>query len=89
MAYSKAYEKKVRKRAPWPDLRYDPLTGECKLFTCAEDVPEGWIKKKAALFVNKVGPRYDREELEKRLTARGVTINPRWGLAHMKKVLDE
>lgn len=89
MAYSKAYEKRAKRRAPWPDLRYDPLTGDCKLFFSADEVPKGWVQKRPSPFQQKLASTYDRHELEAQLRAKGVVINPRWGVAHMKKVLDE
>ena len=89
MAYSKYYERNPKKKPPWPDLRYSVATGECKLFNKPEDVPNGWVKRQCATQVVKAALHYDRDKLTAQLLAKGVTIDPRWGTAHMKKVLDD
>lgn len=88
VAYSKAYEKRAARRAPWPDLRYNLATGECKLFFKPEDVPRGWVTHKATRFTTTEPTLFNREDLIKQLIAKGVSIDPKWGTAHLKKVLD-
>ncbi len=86
MPYSKSLEKRAAKKAPWPDLRYNIITGEAKLFFKPEDVPRGWVAKPK----NKLSPKpmeaYDKEKLIQELTNLGVTVDPKWGAAHLNKV---
>ncbi len=72
----------------WPDLRYGP-NGECKLFYAPEDVPHGWRQRPDQPYVVEHAPiALTKEELIEQLQNKGVEIDPRWGLAHLKKVLD-
>lgn len=89
MPHSRYYEKHPRKRPPWPDLRYNIQTGEAKLFNNPEEVPEGWVVRKAALFDKTEAKTFDRDELTAKLIAVGVQVDPKWGTAHLKKVLDD
>lgn len=89
MAYSKYYEKNPKKKPPWPDLRYNATTGEVKLFNSPEDVPQGWFPRPKGKFVQTAPKTYDKQDLINKLLAKGVTIDPRWGSAQLKKVFDD
>lgn len=89
MPYSRAKEKRLAKLVKWPDVRYDPATGEPTLFYQAKDVPFGWLTKRPRIKTPKVGVYYDKQELINQLTNLGIDINPTWGTAHMKRILDD
>lgn len=88
MPYSRAKEKRAARAIPWPDLRYGPK-GEVKLFYSAEEVPPNWTSKPPKGIDPKPPQLFDKQELINALTERNIEINPTWGNAHMKKVLDE
>jgi hypothetical protein len=88
MPYSRAKEKRSQKKAMWPDLRYGP-NGECKLFNAPHEVPEGWKQRADEEYTPPAAVPLDREQLIKGLEDKGIVINPIWGRAHMKKVLDD
>jgi hypothetical protein len=89
MPYSRGKEKRLAKLVKWPDLRYDPLTGDTKLFYSADEVPVGWINKKPIIVAPRVGSTLDHDELVTKLNEIGVDIDPRWCNAHMKRILDD
>jgi hypothetical protein len=89
MPYSRGKEKRLAKLVKWPDLRYNPVTGEAKLFHEAKDVPLGWLTKRPKITIPRVGVVLDREQLVRELTDLGIEINPTWGTAHMKRILDD
>jgi hypothetical protein len=76
----------------WPSWRYGP-EGQSAIFQCAEDVPEGWTRKpdeQPEPFVPRRRPVVlNRDELIAELQAHGVEPDLSWGMAHMKKVLDD
>jgi hypothetical protein len=83
-----------RKELPdwkWPSWRYGP-GGQSAIFQKEEDVPEGWTKKPddaPEVFIERVAPPpLDGDVLRAELTRRGIVIDPTWGLAHMKRVID-
>lgn len=74
----------------WPSWRYGP-NGQSAIFKCEEDVPPGWTKKpgeQPEVFVQREYELLDKGKLWLELEAKGVEIDPTWGVAHMKKVLD-
>lgn len=84
-----------RKELPdwrWPSWRYGP-GGQAAIFQKEEDVPEGWTKKPdeaPEVYVPRPAPPVlDRAELLSLLAAINVEVDPTWGVAHMKKVLDD
>ena len=84
-----------RKEQPdwrWPSWRYGP-GGQSAIFQKEEDVPEGWTKKPdeaPEVFEERpVTVALDGDFLRTELKKRGIEINPIWGHAHMKKVLDD
>lgn len=85
--YSKSKEKRLLKKVMWPDLRYGP-NGECKLFSSAHEVPEGWTAKPDIPYVTPEQLQLDKDKLAAELTSRGIDVHPTWGKAHMKKMLD-
>lgn len=88
MPYSRAKEKRLARETKWPDLRYSP-TGEAKLFYAAADVPAGWSQRAPIIRTLWKPPELlDRAELIRQLTDKGITINPTWADAHMKRILD-
>lgn len=86
----------MRRREPvdrsWPGWRYGP-DGEAAIFQCEADVPLGWTRKPGEQpepFTPKPAPEVlDVGELVLQLEQAGVEINPTWGVAHMKKVIDD
>lgn len=75
----------------WPSWRYGP-EGQKGIFDCAEDVPAGWGRKPGEL--GPVIPQapvevLDRDALIFELHSLAIDINPQWGVAHMKKVIDD
>lgn len=76
----------------WPSWRYGP-EGQAEIFQREEDVPDGWGRKPGEtgpVFVPKpTPPVLDRTVLIDELHRYGVEINPTWGVAHMKKVIDD
>lgn len=74
----------------WPSWRYGP-NGEKGIFECAEDVPVGWTAKVGVPEpVLEVAPTIilDKDALIAELTERGIEVNPLWGNAHMKRIID-
>jgi hypothetical protein len=72
----------------WPSWRYSP-SGEGKIFQSEAEVPIGWTKKPGEVYVPTAGPlRLNKDELISQLKAKGIDINPIWGSAQLKKVLD-
>lgn len=89
MPYSKAAAKREARKIPWPDLRYNPATGEAKLFFSAEEVPEGWeVKPTDRIELHKPGVVLDRDELVAELVKRDIPVKPTWANAHMKRIID-
>lgn len=64
-------------------------SGDCAIFEKAEDVPLGWANKPFTTYEAPTPPTVDVEDTIKQLTDLGVEINPIWGAAHLKKVLDD
>lgn len=74
----------------WPSWRYGP-NGESAIFKCIEDVPPGWVKKPGdveEVFTPRPVYRLDKDDLIAQLRAKGFDIDPLWGSAHMKEVLE-
>lgn len=74
----------------WPAWRFNPITGDGEVFQCEEDVPEGWTGAPVELeiFEHTTFEPLDQEAILAALIDKGVDIDPTWGVAHMKKVLD-
>jgi hypothetical protein len=87
MPYSKSKEKRLARKVHWPDLRYGP-NGEQRLFYSADEVPLGWSDKKYIPYINKPIILLNRDELVAELTKRNIRIDPTWGTAHMKRLID-
>lgn len=81
----------VKSKGPiWPSWRYGP-NGEKAIFKAPEDVPFGWTSKQGTPEpIIELPPVVilDRDELVAELTERGIAINPTWGNAHMKRIID-
>jgi len=88
MPYSRSKEKRLAKLVKWPDIRYSP-TGEIKLFYSAKEVPFDWSIKPPGTHFGKPAEALDKAALMAALTEKGIEINPTWGSAHMKKVLND
>lgn len=74
----------------WPSWRYGP-NGESAIFHRQEDVPQDWTRKPGEQpdpLPDMVIVRHDRDELITKLTELGIAINPTWGTAHMKRIID-
>lgn len=78
------------KREPkrWPSWRFGP-SGESAIFDREEDVPFGWSRKPGEVFVKTKPVTHDREFLISELTKLEIKVHPKWGVAHLKKVLDD
>lgn len=63
--------------------------GVSSVFDRAEDVPRGWTNNKTETYQAPTVEVPDREHLVWELGKLGVEIDPTWGLAHLKKVLDD
>lgn len=86
---------RTRKLQPdwrWPSWRYGP-GGQSAIYQCEADVPEGWTRKPdeaPEVFMARPEPvRLDRAVLIDELHRYDIEINPTWGVAQMKKVLDD
>lgn len=63
--------------------------GDSAVFQLQEDVPEGWSRKRQSAYEAPTPLAVDKESVLARLCALNIFIDPRWGVAHLKKVLDE
>lgn len=75
----------------WPSWRYGP-DGVGAIFQTEAEVPVGWTRKPGVPevpYVHKGPTLYDRSKLIEELIDLGITPNPLWGNAHMKKVIDD
>lgn len=72
----------------WPSWRYSP-DGEGRVFNAPEEVPFGWVRRVPLAIEEVPVAPLNRLELVSKLEALGVTINPIWGLAQLKKELDD
>lgn len=83
--------RKAQPKGPiWPSWRYGP-DGKSGVFESELDVPDGWGLKpgefpppkedKPTIFL-------DRAELVIELQQRNIDIDPTWGVAHMKRIID-
>lgn len=72
----------------WPHWFHSP-SGESEIFEKAEDVPFGWTKSRPELYVPVDPVAVNVEDTIQQLTDLGIEIDPRWGAAHLKKVLDD
>jgi hypothetical protein len=72
----------------WPAWFYSP-TGEGIICKTPEEVPDGWARRKPVPYVPREPQGYDKALLTAQLEAKGVTVDPRWGAAHMVKVLND
>lgn len=72
----------------WPSWRYSP-DGDGQIFNSAEEVPFGWVRRVPQGVQEVAAPVLDRDDLVSKLEALGVAINPIWGLAQLKKELDD
>lgn len=86
--YSRAKKPSHRQVDFWPSWRYSP-DGEGRVFNSAAEVPFGWTKRVGQQLEEVAPPELNKTELIEQLTALGVEINPIWGTAHLKKVLDD
>ncbi len=71
----------------WPSWRYGPF-GESAIFNSEAEVPYGWTKKAGEVYVPPESAFPDEATLVSQLEAQGITIDPTWGIAHMKRILD-
>lgn len=81
----------ARERRPansWPAWFHAP-NGDSAIYQDQASVPNGWSRKKQTPFIASPALSVDAEDTKKQLFDLGVWIDPRWGAAHLKKVLDE
>lgn len=82
---------KKRERLPkisWPAWFHAP-DGDSAIFHSEEEVPDGWTRQKQSEYEAPQPRAIDKDAVVARLKELGVFIDPRWGAAHLKKVLDE
>lgn len=75
----------------WPAWFFSP-DGDSAIFDRQEDVPDGWVNNVVVLpepFVPAPAVLHDQDELMAELIRLSVDIDPTWGVAHMKKVIDD
>lgn len=72
----------------WPAWYYGP-NGEAQIFNGPDEVPYGWVGRPGQKFEPVTPVIHDRDDLVNQLEAKGIAVDPRWGVAHMKKVLDD
>lgn len=72
----------------WPAWYYSP-DGEGKVFNHIQDVPYGWLRHKPKEFTSADPLSIDKDSVVQELNRREIKIDPRWGKAHLKKVLDD
>lgn len=73
----------------WPHWFYGP-NGESAIFNSATEVPYGWVKKPGLAFEPPPATEIlNKDELVAKLIERGIKIDPTWGNAHMKRMLDD
>lgn len=59
------------------------------MFAAESFVPYGWTKKPGEPFIPPPSPIiHDKADLLSQLVAKGIEVNPTWGTAQLKKVLD-
>ena len=82
------------KRTPidrsWPAWFYGP-DDQAAVFPSQDLVPEGWTRRKGDVepeYIARPTVILDRGELVEQLVAMNVDINPTWGNAHMKRIID-
>jgi hypothetical protein len=76
-------------RAEWPAWRFGP-DGDKALFEKPEDVPDGWTKKPGQIFeAPEAKPDLCKETMIARLIDLKIKVDPRWGRAKLKEVLDD
>ena len=83
---------KKKPKEYWPSWRYGP-DGRGAIFTCAEEIPEGWTRKPFEVPIIEHVPvapiHLSRADLIAALDAKGVHLIGHVSAAHMKKMLDE
>jgi hypothetical protein len=72
----------------WPAWFFSP-SGDSAIFEKAADVPAGWVDRQHEVHVTPEPLAVDVEDTIKQLNDLGVWIDPTWGAAHLKKVLDD
>lgn len=86
--YSRSKKPSFKQTDFWPSWRYSP-DGEGRIFDKPQDVPNGWTRRVGQTLKEVEPTVLSKTELIDQLTALGVEINPIWGTAHLKKVLDD
>lgn len=71
----------------WPRWMYDPM-GEGQIFEKESDVPEGWVRTPGEIYVKFEPVMYDYDDLVRQLEAKEIEVNPIWGNAHLKRIID-
>jgi len=75
--------------AQWPAYYYS-LDGEARIFNKAEDVPLNWFRTPPETHKEgepREGVLLDREYYVKALEDKGIEIDPRWPIVHMKHLV--
>lgn len=78
-----------RIQVEWPCWYHSP-DGETKMFNSIQEVPSGWTRKPQQQYVApEPKALLDFDEIIQQLKELGVHIDPRWGRAKLKEVLDD
>lgn len=75
----------------WPSWCYGPNDGDAKIVNSEEEIPIGWycnIRPKELDISHLPVELLDHDELVSELIKRGISIDPTWGNAHMKRIID-
>lgn len=75
-------------KVSWPSWYHAP-NGDSAIFESEEEVPDGWTRKPQSLYEAPTVVPIDREATIARLQQLDIFIDPRWGSAKLKKVLEE
>lgn len=84
----------MQKDPNFPAMKWHPKTGESRVFTAAEDVPEGWIDTHPNNVIAKDAPAPDelpltKKQIKTELDAAGVTYPPTAGAKALYELLSD
>lgn len=78
-----------RQMSEWPSWYFGP-DGQSGVFSCQEEVPEGWTKKPQTQYeAPECKPEICKESTIEQLIAAKVEVDPRWGKAKLWEELEK
>lgn len=72
----------------WPAWFHAP-NGDSAIFQTRSEVPDGWTRKKQSEYNAPTAVAIDKDATIARLKQLKIFVDPRWGAAKLKKVLEE